>query len=121
MTVALIVLVFIVLCALMYTKKMNAMFALPIMALLIAIIAGIPWADTVEGEATVAGIQSLLFINGPLRLGSTIITFIFGAILSQQVKNAGIAETPVSYTHLDVYKRQTRARSKSPGSQSCPC
>ena len=38
MTVALIVLVFIVLCALMYTKKMNAMFALPIMALLIAII-----------------------------------------------------------------------------------
>ena len=103
MTVALIVLVFIVLCALMYTKKMNAMFALPIMALLIAIIAGIPWADTVEGEATVAGIQSLLFINGPLRLGSTIITFIFGAILSQQVKNAGIAETlAVSYTHLTL-------------------
>lgn len=95
MTVALIVLVFIVLCALMYTKKMNAMFALPIMALLIALIAGIPWADTVEGETTVAGIQSLLFINGPLRLGSTIITFIFGAILSQQVKNAGIAETLV--------------------------
>ena len=63
MTVALIVLVFIVLCALMYTKKMNAMFALPILALLIALIAGIPWADTVEGEATVAGIQSLLFIN----------------------------------------------------------
>ena len=36
MTVALIVVVFIVLCALMYTKKLNAMFALPIMALLIA-------------------------------------------------------------------------------------
>ena len=95
MTVALIVVVFIVLCALMYTKKLNAMFALPIMALLIAIIAGIPWADTVDGETTVSGIQSLLFVSGPLRLGSTIITFIFGAILSQQVKNAGIAEAVV--------------------------
>lgn len=95
MTVALIVVVFIVLCALMYTKKLNAMFALPIMALLIAIIAGIPWADTVNGETTVSGIQSLLFVSGPLRLGSTIITFIFGAILSQQVKNAGIAEAVV--------------------------
>ena len=83
MTVALIVVVFIVLCALMYTKKLNAMFALPIMALLIAFIAGIPWADTVDGETTVSGIQSLLFVSGPLRLGSTIITFIFGAILSQ--------------------------------------
>lgn len=95
MTVALIVVVFIALCALMYTKKLNAMFALPIMALLIAVIAGIPWADVVEGETTVSGIQSLLFVSGPLRLGSTIITFIFGAILSQQVKNAGIAETLV--------------------------
>ena len=95
MTVALIVVVFIVLCALMYTKKLNAMFALPIMALLIAIIAGIPWADTVDGETTVSGIQSLLFVSGPLRLGSTIIAFIFGAILSQQVKNAGIAEAVV--------------------------
>ena len=95
MTVALIVVVFIVLCALMYTKKLNAMFALPIMALLIAIIAGIPWADTVDGETTVSGIQSLLFVSGPLRLVSTIITFIFGAILSQQVKNAGIAEAVV--------------------------
>ena len=73
-------LVFIVLCALMYTKKMNAMFDLPIIALLIAIIAGIPWADTVEGEATVAGIQSRLFNNGAQRQGSPIITILFGAI-----------------------------------------
>lgn len=95
MTVALIAVVFIVLCALMYTKKLNAMFALPIMALLVALIAGIPWADTVDGEVTIPGIQSLLFVSGPLRLGSTIITFIFGAILSQQVKNAGIAEAVI--------------------------
>ena len=79
MTVALIVLVFIVLCALMYTKKMNAMFALPIMALLIAIIAGIPWADTVEGEATVAGIQSRVVKKGPPRPGATQKTNLIGA------------------------------------------
>lgn len=95
MTVALIVVAFVAICALMYTKKLNAMFALPIMALVIALIAGIPWADQVDGETTVTGLQTILFVSGPLRLGSTIITFIFGAILSQQVKNAGIAEALV--------------------------
>lgn len=95
MAVALIVVVFFVMSFLMYTKKLNAMFALPLMALLIAIIAGIPWSDATDGETTVSGIQTLLFVGGPLRLGSAIITFIFGAILSQQVKNAGIAEAVV--------------------------
>lgn len=95
MRVVLIVAVFIVMCILMYTKKLNAMFALPIMAAAIAVIAGIPWADTVEGETTYSGIQSLLFVDGPIRLGSTIITFIFGAILAQQMKVTGVAEAMV--------------------------
>ena len=90
-----IVVIFLGACVLMYTKKLNAMFALPIMALLIAIVAGIPWADVTQGEAVLPGLQTLLFSTGPLRLGSTMITFIFGAIMAQLVKNSGIAETAV--------------------------
>lgn len=95
MQIALIILVFLAMCVLMYTKKLNAMFALPIMALLIAIIAGIPWADGLNGEEVIPGIQTLLFVDGPMRLASTMITFIFGGIMSQFVKNSGIAETTV--------------------------
>lgn len=95
MQLTLIIIVFIVMCLLMYSKKLNAMIALPLMALLIAVIAGIPWADTVIGETTTPGLQTLLFIDGPSRLGTTIITFIFGAILSMFVKHSGIAEATV--------------------------
>lgn len=92
MQVALIIVIFLVMCVLMYTKKLNAMFALPIMALLIAVVAGIPWSNVTEGDVTLSGIQSLLFVEGPTRLATTMITFLFGGILSQVVKNSGIAE-----------------------------
>lgn len=95
MQIFLIVTVFLIMCVLMYTKKLSAMFALPIMALIIAVIAGIPWRDTIVGEDVTPGIQTLLFVEGPARLASTIITFIFGGFLSQFVKNSGIAETTV--------------------------
>lgn len=90
-----IVLIFIVMSALMLTKKLSAMFALPIMALLIAVAAGIPWANIVEGEKVTPGIATLLFTDGPVRLASAMMMLIFGAILSQIVKNTGIAETIV--------------------------
>ena len=96
MQITLIVLVFIILCALMYSKKLNSMFALPIMALLIAVIAGIPWNSVTAEDGTVtSGIQSLLFVEGPMRLASTMITLIFGGILSQLIKNTGIAESTI--------------------------
>ena len=95
MQIWLIVIIFLIMCALMYTKKLNAMFALPLMALAIALVAGIPWADAVEGDVTSPGIQTLLFVTGPTRLASAMMTFLFGGILSQLVKNSGIAETTV--------------------------
>jgi len=96
MTAALIMIVFILICLLMYTKKMNAMIALPIMALAIALIAGIPWSDVAKADGTkLPGIQTLLFVDGPARLSSTMITFIFGAILAQLVSDTGIAESVI--------------------------
>lgn len=90
-----IVLIFIAMSVLMFTKKLSAMFALPLMAFLIALAAGIPWANVVQGEQTTPGMATLLFAEGPVRLSSAMMMLIFGAILSQVVKNTGIAETTV--------------------------
>lgn len=95
MQAILILIVFLVSVVLMYTKKLNAMLALPILALLIGVIAGIPWGNTVSGDTTLPGLQTLLFTNGPVRLASTIATFIFGAILSKFVQNSGVAQATI--------------------------
>lgn len=91
MTTALIVIIFLVMVVLMYTKKLSALFALPIMAFAIALVSGIPFMDA--GEE--AGIITLLFVDGPVRLASAMMTLIFGAILSQFVKQTGIAQAIV--------------------------
>ena len=92
MTTVLIAIIFIVLCVMMFTKKLSAMFALPLMAFLFALVSGIPFADTEAGEA---GILALMFVDGPVRLASSMMMMIFGAILAQYVKTVGIAQAIV--------------------------
>ena len=87
--------VFLLMSVLMFTKKLSAMFALPIMAFLITLVAGIPWGDTIVGDITQPGMATLLFVTGPARLSAAIMMLIFGAILAQLVKNTGIAETMI--------------------------
>jgi H+/gluconate symporter-like permease len=95
MTTVFIIIIFVVMCVLMYTKKLSAMFALPLMAFLIALVAGIPFANVVVGDTTSPGILTLLFVEGPGRLASSMFMLIFGAILAQMIKTSGIAETIV--------------------------
>ena len=95
MTTALIIIIFIAMCALMYTKKLSALFVLPIMAFLIALVSRIPFNDVVYDGVTEPGIFTLLFVSGPTRLAATIMMLIFGAILSQMIKITGVAETIV--------------------------
>ena len=92
MITALIIVIFVAMCVLMYTKKLSALFALPLMAFLIALVSGIPFMDVSAEEP---GIITLLFVNGPVRLGSAMMMLIFGAILAQYVKNVGIAQALV--------------------------
>ena len=87
-----IVVIFIIMCALMYTKKLSAFFALPLMAFFIALVSGIPFTDSADKTP---GILTLLFVEGPVRLASAMMILIFGAILAQFVKNTGIAEETV--------------------------
>ncbi len=91
MVTALIIVIFLVCCALMYTKKLSAMFALPLMAFFIALVSGIPMLNA--GEES--GILTLLFVDGPVRLASAMMMMIFGAILAQYVKTVGIAQAIV--------------------------
>lgn len=95
MTTVFIILIFIGMCVLMYTKKLSALFALPVMAFLIALVSGIPFMDTMVEETSQAGILTLMFVEGPTRLASAMMMLIFGAILAQYVKTTGIAEASV--------------------------
>lgn len=90
-----IILIFIAMCVLMYAKKLSALFALPVMAFLIALVSGIPFLDKVVEDATQPGILTLMFVEGPTRLASAMMMLIFGAILAQYVKTTGIAEATV--------------------------
>ena len=95
MTTVLIIIIFVGMSALMLTKKLSAMFALPLMAFLILLVSGVPFMDTVVNEETQVGILTLLFVQGPGRLSSAMFMLIFGAILAQMIKSTGIAEVIV--------------------------
>ena len=95
MITAVIIVIFLIMCALMYTKKLSALFVLPIMAFLIALVSGIPFNNVTIDGVTTPGILTLLFVDGPMRLASTIMMLIFAAILSQMIRITGIAETIV--------------------------
>lgn len=78
----LIVLVFLVCAGLMFTKRLSATLALPLMALLIALIPR--YAQPVEAITAVFG-------TGAPRLGAAMINMVFGAILAHIVYTTGIA------------------------------
>ena len=78
-----ILLVFLVFAALMYLNRMPALIALPVMAVVIAFVAGIPPRD----------IAVSVVADGAVRLNIAVITVLLGSVLSQFVSNAGIAET----------------------------
>ncbi len=79
-------LVFLVCAALMYTKKLSAILALPLMALLIAVLA------TPDKPLEAIG---LVFETGTARLAKAMTNVIFGAMLAHVVFATGIAETIV--------------------------
>lgn len=75
--------IFVVLAVLMYLQKLPALLALPIMAIGIALVAGIPRYD----------ILKVVITDGAVRLAGPISAAIFGAALAQVVNTTGIAET----------------------------
>ncbi len=84
---ALIIIVFLVMAALMYTRRVSALLALPVMALLIAVIGGIPAAD----------ILNEVIGKGSMKLHNAYTTTMFGAVLAELMNRQGIARALVRW------------------------
>lgn len=85
MTGVLILVTFGVFAALMFTRVLPAMLALPMMAIVIVML---PGGDLLASVTT-------LFTEGVIRLAEAMIFIIFGAILAHVVYSSGIAESIV--------------------------
>ena len=87
--VILILAVFIGGVALMMTKKMPAILALPVMGILIAAVAGVPF---ISDDKEVKTITSFVIGSGAIKLASTISVTIFGAIFAKVIQKEGISD-----------------------------
>lgn len=87
----LILVVFLVVAALMMTKKIPTLLALPLMAVLICVIAGVPAVGADAEGAPIGWLQTVLEA-GTVRMGSAIMAVIFGAWLGQLMNKTGVTE-----------------------------
>ncbi|HET9391933.1 MAG TPA: hypothetical protein VFO29_00230 [Candidatus Rubrimentiphilum sp.] len=82
----LILLVFLIFAALMYTRKIPALLAVPAMAVLMALVAGVPLAE----------IGKTVVVLGSARLSLVFVAVIFGAWLGRVTLDTGIARSIVN-------------------------
>lgn len=87
----LIILAFVIIAALMMTKKIPTLLALPLMAVVICIIAGVPAVGVNADGAAIGWLQTVLEA-GTVRMGSAIMAVIFGAWLGQLMNKTGVTE-----------------------------
>lgn len=98
----LIIATFGVFAALMMTRRMPALLALPCMAVIIAVISGafFDWSTALPPDAGFTNfwsfVQGHVMTKGAARLAEPIMFTVFGSILSQLVIRAGIAQRIVS-------------------------
>src|SRR5262245_4914731 len=83
----LLILVFLAFVVLMYLKKISAMLALPVMALVFAVVTDLPTDYILKN----------ILEEGPQRFGSAIMAAIFGSMLALFIRNQGIAEALARY------------------------
>lgn len=88
---SLIILAFLVIAALMMTKKIPTLLALPLMAVLICVIAGVPAVGVDDKGAAIGWLQTVIEA-GTVRMGSAIMAVIFGAWLGQLMMKTGVTE-----------------------------
>ncbi len=87
----LIIVAFVIIAALMMTKKIPTLLALPLMAVVICIIAGVP-AVGVDADGNNIGWLQTVVEAGTVRMGSAIMAVIFGAWLGQLMNKTGVTE-----------------------------
>ena len=88
--VVLILLFFVVFIGLMIAKKLPTILALPLLGVLVAAIAGVPFLTSAEeGGQTIMG---FVIGQGASRLAGTIIATIFGGMFAKVIQKQGISD-----------------------------
>lgn len=87
----LIIVLFLVIAALMVTRKIPTLLALPVLAIGICIIAGMPLINVVKGKDT--GFLTTVVEAGALKMGAAYMAVIFGSWLGQLLNRTGVTET----------------------------
>lgn len=82
----LILVVFLIFAALMYTRKVPALLAVPAMAVIMAFVAGVP----------IAGVGTIV-VTGASALAKVYVAVIFGALLGRVTLDTGIARAIVNF------------------------
>jgi TRAP-type C4-dicarboxylate transport system permease large subunit len=88
----LIIIAFLAIAALMIARKIPTLLALPLLAVLIAVIAGVPPIST-DADGNAAGFLNLVIEQGAVRMASAYCAVIFGAWLGQLLNRTGVTET----------------------------
>lgn len=88
----LMIAVFLVIAVLMMTKKIPTLLALPLMAVIFCVIAGVPAIGVDDKGAQVGWLQTVVEA-GTVRMASAIMAVIFGAWLGQLMNKTGVTET----------------------------
>lgn len=85
-----ILIVFLVFVGLMMTRKLPTILALPLMAILFAVIAGVPWMSSDPETPTIA---KTVLSAGSMRLSGAIAGLVFGAWFGQILNKVGITKS----------------------------
>jgi len=88
LTALLLLVIFVLLALLMYLGRLPALLALPLLALGVVVVGGVPWQQVV----------TVVFSDGAFRLASAMAAVLMGAILAQLVDRTGIARVLVTRT-----------------------
>ncbi len=88
----LVLLIFLAAAALMFTRKLPALLALPLMAIAVALVAGLSQAGWSWHETLKPYLFDRVIVGGSSRLAGAMVTTMFGAVLSQVVMRQGIAQ-----------------------------
>ncbi len=87
--IILILLTFVIITGLMIAKKLPTLIALPLLGVIIAVIAGVPFKTPLEeGGQTIMG---HVIGAGSARLASTMIATVFGAMFAKTIQKQGVS------------------------------
>lgn len=89
-----VIVVFLIIAGLMVARKLPTVLAMPILAIAIALIAGVPFFEPNE-DGTDTGILTGIIEGGTIRLASAYIAVVFGAWLGRIMIDTGITKRTI--------------------------